>query len=129
MKPRISAKTSRRLQLASFAAAILLLLAAWVVAQTMPPTELPPEEAEIAIVIGTEGGETGEAASPAPSPSEIASVALCGAAIVILLAGQAQACFFYRCPHCAGSLLWVRGRMPDFCPHCGKEIGRDDSAS
>ena len=65
MKPRLSARTSRRLQLASFAAAILLLLA-----------------------------------------------------------GQVQAWFFYRCPHCAGSLLRVRGPMPEFCPHCGNVIGQ-----
>ena len=46
MKPRLSARTSRRLQLASFAAAILLLLAAWAAAQCMPPAETPPRVIE-----------------------------------------------------------------------------------
>lgn len=125
MKPRLSARTSRRLQLASFAAAILLLLAAWAAAQCMPPAEtpLPSEEADTSISIEIDG--TSEAKAEASlAPLEAACFALCGAAIVLLLAGQVQAWFFYRCPHCAGSLLRVRGPMPEFCPHCGNVIGQ-----
>lgn len=124
MKPRLSARTSRRLQLASFAAAILLLLAAWAAAQCMPPAEtpLPSEEADASISIEIDGTPAAKAeASLAPLA---ACFALCGAAIVLLLAGQVQAWFFYRCPHCAGSLLRVRGPMPEFCPHCGNVIGQ-----
>ena len=140
MKPRLSARTSRRLQLASFAAAILLLLAAWAAAQCMPPAEtpLPSEEANASISIEIDG--TSEEADASISieidgtsaandeaslaPLDAACLALCGAAIVLLLAGQVQAWFFYRCPHCAGSLLRVRGPMPEFCPHCGNVIGQ-----
>ena len=140
MKPRLSARTSRRLQLASFAAAILLLLAAWAAAQCMPPAEtpLPSEEADTSISIEIDGtSEEADASisieidgTPAAkdeaslAPLEAACFALCGAAIVLLLAGQVQAWFFYRCPHCAGSLLRVRGPMPEFCPHCGNVIGQ-----
>ena len=140
MKPRLSARTSRRLQLASFAAAILLLLAAWAAAQCMPPAEtpLPSEEANASISIEIDGtSEEADASisieidgTPAAkdeaslAPLDAACLALCGAAIVLLLAGQVQAWFFYRCPHCAGSLLRVRGPMPEFCPHCGNVIGQ-----
>lgn len=140
MKPRLSARTSRRLQLASFAAAILLLLAAWAAAQCMPPAEtpLPSEEADTSISIEIDGtSEEADASisieidgTPAAkdeaslAPLDAACFALCGAAIVLLLAGQVQAWFFYRCPHCAGSLLRVRGPMPEFCPHCGNVIGQ-----
>lgn len=140
MKPRLSARTSRRLQLASFAAAILLLLAAWAAAQCMPPAEtpLPSEEADSSISIEIDGTSEETDASisieidgtPAVkdetslAPLDAACFALCGAAIVLLLAGQVQAWFFYRCPHCAGSLLRVRGPMPEFCPHCGNVIGQ-----
>ena len=140
MKPRLSARTSRRLQLASFAAAILLLLAAWAAAQCMPPAEtpLPSEEADASISIEIDGtSEEADASisfeidgTPAAkdeaslAPLDAACLALCGAAIVLLLAGQVQAWFFYRCPHCAGSLLRVRGPMPEFCPHCGNVIGQ-----
>lgn len=140
MKPRLSARTSRRLQLASFAAAILLLLAAWAAAQCMPPAEtpLPSEEADTSISIEIDGtSEEADASisieidgTPAAkdeaslAPLDAACLALCGAAIVLLLAGQVQAWFFYRCPHCAGSLLRVRGPMPEFCPHCGNVIGQ-----
>ena len=140
MKPRLSARTSRRLQLASFAAAILLLLAAWAAAQCMPPAEtpLPSEEADASISIEIDGtSEEADASisieidgTPAAkteaslAPLDAACFALCGAAIVLLLAGQVQAWFFYRCPHCAGSLLRVRGPMPEFCPHCGNVIGQ-----
>lgn len=140
MKLRLSARTSRRLQLASFAAAILLLLAAWAAAQCMPPAEtpLPSEEADTSISIEIDGtSEEADASisieidgTPAAkdeaslAPLDAACFALCGAAIVLLLAGQVQAWFFYRCPHCAGSLLRVRGPMPEFCPHCGNVIGQ-----
>lgn len=140
MKPRLSARTSRRLQLASFAAAILLLLVAWAAAQCMPPAEtpLPSEEADTSISIEIDGtSEEADASisieidgTPAAkdeaslAPLDAACLALCGAAIVLLLAGQVQAWFFYRCPHCAGSLLRVRGPMPEFCPHCGNVIGQ-----
>ena len=140
MKPRLSARTSRRLQLASFAAAILLLLAAWAAAQCMPPAEtpLPSEEADTSISIEIDGtseeadasisieidGTPAAKAEVSLAPLEAACFALCGAAIVLLLAGQVQAWFFYRCPHCAGSLLRVRGPMPEFCPHCGNVIGQ-----
>ena len=125
MKPRLSARTSRRLQLASFAAAILLLLAAWAAAQCMPPAEtpLPSEEANASISIEIDGTSAAKAEASL-APLEAACFALCGAAIVLLLAGQVQAWFFYRCPHCAGSLLRVRGPMPEFCPHCGNVIGQ-----
>ena len=125
MKPRLSARTSRRLQLASFAAAILLLLAAWAAAQCMPPAEtpLPSEEADASISIEIDGTPAAKAEASL-APLDAACFALCGAAIVLLLAGQVQACFFYRCPHCAGSLLRVRGPMPEFCPHCGNVIGQ-----
>lgn len=125
MKPRLSARTSRRLQLASFAAAILLLLAAWAAAQCMPPAEtpLPSEEADASISIEIDGTPAAKAEASL-APLEAACFALCGAAIVLLLAGQVQAWFFYRCPHCAGSLLRVRGPMPEFCPHCGNVIGQ-----
>ena len=140
MKPRLSARTSRRLQLASFAAAILLLLAAWAAAQCMPPAEtpLPSEEANASISIEIDGtseeanasisieidGTPAAKAEASLAPLDAACFALCGAAIVLLLAGQVQAWFFYRCPHCAGSLLRVRGPMPEFCPHCGNVIGQ-----
>ena len=140
MKPRLSARTSRRLQLASFAAAILLLLAAWAAAQCMPPAEtpLPSEEADASISIEIDGtseeadasisieiaGPPAAKAEASLAPLDAACFALCGAAIVLLLAGQVQAWFFYRCPHCAGSLLRVRGPMPEFCPHCGNVIGQ-----
>lgn len=140
MKPRLSARTSRRLQLASFAAAILLLLAAWAAAQCMPPAEtpLPSEEADSSISIEIDGtseeadasisieidGTPAAKAEASLAPLDAACFALCGAAIVLLLAGQVQAWFFYRCPHCAGSLLRVRGPMPEFRPHCGNVIGR-----
>ena len=140
MKPRLSARTSRRLQLASFAAAILLLLAAWAAAQCMPPAEtpLPSEEANASISIEIDGtseeadasisieidGTPAAKAEASLAPLGAACFALCGAAIVLLLAGQVQAWFFYRCPHCAGSLLRVRGPMPEFCPHCGNVIGQ-----
>ena len=140
MKPRLSARTSRRLQLASFAAAILLLLAAWAAAQCMPPAEtpLPSEEANASISIEIDGtseeanasisieidGTPAAKAEASLAPLNAACFALCGAAIVLLLAGQVQAWFFYRCPHCAGSLLRVRGPMPEFCPHCGNVIGQ-----
>ena len=125
MKPRLSARTSRRLQLASFAAAILLLLAAWAAAQCMPPAEtpLPSEEANASISIEIDGTSAAKAEASL-APLNAACFALCGAAIVLLLAGQVQAWFFYRCPHCAGSLLRVRGPMPEFCPHCGNVIGQ-----
>lgn len=125
MKPRLSARTSRRLQLASFAAAILLLLAAWAAAQCMPPAEtpLPSEEANSSISIEIDGTPAAKAEASL-APLDAACFALCGAAIVLLLAGQVQAWFFYRCPHCAGSLLRVRGPMPEFCPHCGNVIGQ-----
>ena len=125
MKPRLSARTSRRLQLASFAAAILLLLAAWAAAQCMPPAEtpLPSEEADASISIEIDGTSAAKAEASL-APLEAACFALCGAAIVLLLAGQVQAWFFYRCPHCTGSLLRVRGPMPEFCPHCGNVIGQ-----
>lgn len=125
MKPRLSARTSRRLQLASFAAAILLLLAAWAAAQCMPPAEtpLPSEEADASISIEIDGTPAVKAETSL-APLDAACFALCGAAIVLLLAGQVQAWFFYRCPHCAGSLLRVRGPMPEFCPHCGNVIGQ-----
>ena len=125
MKPRLSARTSRRLQLASFAAAILLLLAAWAAAQCMPPAEtpLPSEEADASISIEIDGTPAAKAEASL-APLNAACFALCGAAIVLLLAGQVQAWFFYRCPHCAGSLLRVRGPMPEFCPHCGNVIGQ-----
>ncbi len=125
MKLRLSARTSRRLQLASFAAAILLLLAAWVAAQCMPPAEtpLPSEEADSSISIEIDGTPAAKAEASL-APLDAACFALCGAAIVLLLAGQVQAWFFYRCPHCAGSLLRVRGPMPEFCPHCGNVIGQ-----
>lgn len=125
MKPRLSARTSRRLQLASFAAAILLLLAAWAAAQCMPPAEtpLPSEEANASISIEIDGTPAAKAEASL-APLNAACFALCGAAIVLLLAGQVQAWFFYRCPHCAGSLLRVRGPMPEFCPHCGNVIGQ-----
>ena len=125
MKPRLSARTSRRLQLASFAAAILLLLAAWAAAQCMPPAEtsLPSEEADASISIEIDGTPAAKAEASL-APLDAACFALCGAAIVLLLAGQVQAWFFYRCPHCAGSLLRVRGPMPEFCPHCGNVIGQ-----
>ena len=125
MKPRLSARTSRRLQLASFAAAILLLLAAWAAAQCMPPakTPLPSEEANASISIEIDGTPAAKAEASL-APLDAACFALCGAAIVLLLAGQVQAWFFYRCPHCAGSLLRVRGPMPEFCPHCGNVIGQ-----
>ena len=140
MKPRLSARTSRRLQLASFAAAILLLLAAWAAAQCMPPAEtpLPSEEANASISIEIDGtseeadasisieidGTSAAKDEASLAPLDAACLALCGAAIVLLLAGQVQAWFFYRCPHCAGSLLRVRGPMPEFCPHCGNVIGQ-----
>lgn len=125
MKPRLSARTSRRLQLASFAAAILLLLAAWAAAQCMPPAEtpLPSEEADASISIEIDGTPAVKDETSL-APLDAACFALCGAAIVLLLAGQVQAWFFYRCPHCAGSLLRVRGPMPEFCPHCGNVIGQ-----
>lgn len=125
MKLRLSARTSRRLQLASFAAAILLLLAAWAAAQCMPPAEtpLPSEEANASISIEIDGTPAAKA-EVSLAPLEAACFALCGAAIVLLLAGQVQAWFFYRCPHCTGSLLRVRGPMPEFCPHCGNVIGQ-----
>ena len=125
MKPRLSARTSRRLQLASFAAAILLLLAAWAAAQCMPPAEtpLPSEEADSSISIEIDGTPAVKDETSL-APLDAACFALCGAAIVLLLAGQVQAWFFYRCPHCAGSLLRVRGPMPEFCPHCGNVIGQ-----
>lgn len=125
MKPRLSARTSRRLQLASFAAAILLLLAAWAAAQCMPPAEtpLPSEEADASISIEIDGTPAAKDEASL-APLDAACFALCGAAIVLLLAGQVQAWFFYRCPHCAGSLLRVRGPMPEFCPHCGNVIGQ-----
>ena len=125
MKRRLSARTSRRLQLASFAAAILLLLAAWAAAQCMPPAEtpLPSEEADASISIEIDGTPAAKAEASL-APLDAACFALCGAAIVLLLAGQVQAWFFYRCPHCAGSLLRVRGPMPEFCPHCGNVIGQ-----
>lgn len=125
MKPRLSARTSHRLQLASFAAAILLLLAAWAAAQCMPPAEtpLPSEEADASISIEIDGTPAAKAEASL-APLNAACFALCGAAIVLLLAGQVQAWFFYRCPHCAGSLLRVRGPMPEFCPHCGNVIGQ-----
>ena len=125
MKPRLSARTSRRLQLASFAAAILLLLAAWAAAQCMPPAEtpLPSEEADASISIEIDGTPAAKAEASL-ALLDAACFALCGAAIVLLLAGQVQAWFFYRCPHCAGSLLRVRGPMPEFCPHCGNVIGQ-----
>ena len=128
MKPRLSARTSRRLQLASFAAAILLLLAAWAAAQCMPPAEtpLPSEEANASISIEIDGtseeadasisieidGTSAAKAEVSLAPLEAACFALCGA------------WFFYRCPHCTGSLLRVRGPMPEFCPHCGNVIGQ-----
>lgn len=125
MKPRLSARTSRRLQLASFAAAILLLLAAWAAAQCMPPAEtpLPSEEVDASISIEIDGTPAAKDEASL-APLDAACLALCGAAIVLLLAGQVQAWFFYRCPHCAGSLLRVRGPMPEFCPHCGNVIGQ-----
>lgn len=125
MKPHLSARTSRRLQLASFTAAILLLLAAWAAAQCMPPAEtpLPSEEADASISFEIDGTSEAKAAASL-APLDAACFALCGAAIVLLLAGQVQAWFFYRCPHCAGSLLRVRGPMPEFCPHCGNVIGQ-----
>lgn len=125
MKPHLSARTSRRLQLASFAAAILLLLAAWAAAQCMPPAEtpLPSEEADSSISIEIDGTPAAKDEASL-APLDAACFALCGAAIVLLLAGQVQAWFFYRCPHCAGSLLRVRGPMPEFCPHCGNVIGQ-----
>ena len=125
MKPRLSARTSRRLQLASFAAAILLLLAAWAAAQCMPPAEtpLPSEGADSSISIEIDGTPAVKDETSL-APLDAACFALCGAAIVLLLAGQVQAWFFYRCPHCAGSLLRVRGPMPEFCPHCGNVIGQ-----
>ena len=125
MKLRLSARTSRRLQLASFAAAILLLLAAWAAAQCMPPAEtpLPSEEADASISIEIDGTPAAKDEASL-APLDAACFALCGAAIVLLLAGQVQAWFFYRCPHCAGSLLRVRGPMPEFCPHCGNVIGQ-----
>lgn len=125
MKLRLTARTSRRLQLASFAAAILLLLAAWAAAQCMPPAEtpLPSEEANASISIEIDGTPAAKAEASL-APLDAACFALCGAAIVLLLAGQVQAWFFYRCPHCAGSLLRVRGPMPEFCPHCGNVIGQ-----
>ena len=125
MKLRLTARTSRRLQLASFAAAILLLLAAWAAAQCMPPAEtpLPSEEADASISIEIDGTPAAKAEASL-APLDAACFALCGAAIVLLLAGQVQAWFFYRCPHCTGSLLRVRGPMPEFCPHCGNVIGQ-----
>ena len=125
MKPRLSARTSRRLQLASFAAAILLLLAGWAAAQCMPPAETPlsSEEADASISIEIDGTPAAKDEASL-APLDAACFALCGAAIVLLLAGQVQAWFFYRCPHCAGSLLRVRGPMPEFCPHCGNVIGQ-----
>src|SRR5699024_7833728 len=110
---------------ASFAAAILLLLAAWAAAQCMPPAEtpLPSEEANASISIEIDGTPAAKAEASL-APLNAACFALCGAAIVLLLAGQVQAWFFYRCPHCTGSLLRVRGPMPEFCPHCGNVIGQ-----
>lgn len=94
MKPRLSARTSRRLQLASFAAAILLLLAAWAAAQCMPPAEtpLPSEEADTSISIEIDGTPAAKAEASL-APLDAACFALCGAAIVLLLAGQVQAWF------------------------------------
>ena len=125
MKPRLSARTSRRLQLASFAAAILLLLAAWAAAQCMPPAEtpLPSEGADSSISIEIDGTPAVKDETSL-APLDAACFALCGAAIVLLLVGQVLAWFFYRCPHCTGSLLRVRGPMPEFCPHCGNVIGQ-----
>lgn len=106
----------------------------------MPPAEtpLPSEEADASISIEIDGtseeadasisieidGTPAAKAEASLAPLDAACFALCGAAIVLLLAGQVQAWFFYRCPHCAGSLLRVRGPMPEFCPHCGNVIGQ-----
>ena len=119
---------------------IFLLLAAWAAAQCMPPAETPlsseetdasisieidgtPEEADASISIEIDGTPAAKDEASL-APLDAACFALCGAAIVLLLAGQVQAWFFYRCPHCAGSLLRVRGPMPEFCPHCGNVIGQ-----
>lgn len=43
------------------------------------------------------------------------------AGFAVMLAGIAQACIFYRCPHCKKSLMKICG-IHNYCPHCGGEL-------
>jgi len=47
-------------------------------------------------------------------------LSICLGAVIVVLA-IAQACVFYRCPHCRHLLLNVRG-LPDRCPGCGEDL-------
>jgi len=40
---------------------------------------------------------------------------------LMMIASILYATKYYRCPHC-GTQLDPRGRVPNFCPNCGKEL-------
>ncbi len=44
---------------------------------------------------------------------------------VVLLVALIQAFAFYNCPCCGYSLMNVRGKIPEYCPKCGKCL-KDD---
>lgn len=44
------------------------------------------------------------------------------AGTIVYALGAIQAFIFYVCPNCGYSLMNVRGRVPEHCPKCGKEL-------
>ena len=48
--------------------------------------------------------------------------------IIIFFASLIQAFIFYRCPKCGGSLMDVKGSVPDFCPKCGEKLKNESSS-
>ncbi len=44
------------------------------------------------------------------------------AGIIITLLSVFQGYIFYTCPYCKYSLMNVRGKTPEYCPECGREL-------
>ncbi len=42
--------------------------------------------------------------------------------VAFFIAGFAQGLIFYRCPKCRRQLLRHGRKVPEKCPHCGKEL-------
>ncbi|HJC54758.1 MAG TPA: hypothetical protein H9699_05810 [Candidatus Gemmiger stercoravium] len=118
-KPRLSPRRSRQLLIASLGLALLLLIAGWLLAP--PPADVSP--ADIGSLTITVPDSDAAPSAPEPlSPRAVACVICLLLAAGSLVLGYVQAFFFYRCPRCQGSLLWVRGLLPTFCPHCGEPL-------
>lgn len=119
-KPRLSPRRSRQLLIASLGLAFLLLIAGWLLAP--PPADVSP--ADIGpLTITVPDSDDDAPSEPEPfSPRAVACVICLLLAAGSLVLGYVQAFFFYRCPRCQGSLLWVRGLLPAFCPHCGEPL-------